>query len=111
MTGEDLDTVQAPTTPVLRGECNRCGRCCVVERDGKPYACTHLRHFQWIALGRPESTFCSVYDRRRHGMPITLRHQAGDEFEAVCVADGSPEETAVIIARGIGRGCSLEVVA
>jgi hypothetical protein len=98
------------TTPVLAGACNRCGLCCTATRDGKEYACTNLRKFTWSPLGRPEAAFCAVYERRVDGMPITLRHAPGDEFAARCAKD-SVEETAVIIARGIGRGCSLTVVA
>ena len=96
--------------PLLRGECNRCGACCVVHRDGVRYDCDYL--VRMAPIGTPRSSLCLVYDARYHHMPITLTNALGDTIAGKCAASDTPEETASIIANGIGRGfCSLEVVA
>lgn len=93
-----------PTMPQLKGKCNQCGLCCMVGDT----RCIHLE--VRAAPGEPMATRCTVYDRRVKGMPIMLVDPQGNVVNiANCVFD-APEETAVIIERGIGKGCSLELV-
>lgn len=92
----------------LTGKCSRCGICCTADVNGVTVACEHLRHFQWVPLGKPESTYCSAYTRRYDGMPITMRNGAVT-VPAFCSKD-SDNETAIIVTRGIASGrCSLTV--
>lgn len=95
--------------PLLTGDCNRCGSCCVIERDGVPYTCTHL--VREGPIGEPLASFCEVYFARTHWMPITMLSPDGRPLQAHCAAHGTEAETLAIIRNGIGRGCSMEVVA
>ena len=95
--------------PLLRGVCNQCGQCCVVQHEGVAYSCDFL--VQVDRLGQPRATLCLAYAARTHRMPITLTNAGGATIYGQCMADGTEEETRAIIAQGISRGCSLEVVA
>lgn len=95
--------------PLLRGTCNRCGQCCRLERGGTVYTCEHL--VIGAEIGEPYATRCGVYNVRTHWMPITMTSVTGLRLYANCAADSTPEESRAIIATGIGRGCSLEIVA
>lgn len=87
----------------LSGLCNRCGLCCF---DGE------LRCQNLIVIGKPGeplATACSRHGSRYNGMPITMFDPEGRSYDGYfCHNDDL--ETAVIIERGIGKGCSLEVV-
>ena len=92
---------------ILSGECNRCGLCCAQTIKGTRYACTHLA--VGGSLGQPNASRCTVYADRYDQMPIVMRNEAGEELIGRCFQD-SPEENDVILMRGIGLGCSLELV-
>jgi hypothetical protein len=94
--------------PLLRGSCNQCGSCCVIEQDGVAYTCTFL--VREGPLGEAQASFCGVYFARTHWMPITMVAPDGRQIHANCAANGTEQETLAIIRNGIGRGCSLEVV-
>lgn len=91
----------------LEGDCNRCGQCCTIERGAARYACEHLI---WDFTEGPGATHCAVYDRRVDGMPITLynMNDRSDGMTSTC-GKNSAGETWAILARGIGRQCSLQV--
>jgi len=90
----------------LVGECNRCGLCCY---DAAGAKCLNLEVIS--TPGQPNATRCRVYNKRYDGMPIVLQHQeSGELIGGVCRLD-SIDETLAIINSGIGKGCSLEVVA
>lgn len=97
--------------PMLRGECNQCGACCVVERDGVRYTCTFLGRFFDSMVGDPKATRCTVYFSRTHWMPIEMLGDNGTRIYANCAGNGTEQETLAIIRNGIGKGCSMEVVA
>lgn len=103
-----LANAPAMQTPELKGSCNRCGLCCTADVEGVPVVCDHLRMFSFSSLGKPEATQCRAYERRVDNMPITMRSFDGTVLvHAVCRK--GPGEVPVILARGIGKGCSLEV--
>src|SRR5882672_9573180 len=93
----------------LVGTCNKCGRCCEVEIDGRRFYCDNLIISNIVGL--PYATSCRVYKTRRDGMPISLTDRSGSRLSihGKC-ASNSPQETTDILARGIGRGCSLKPV-
>lgn len=98
----------APAVAELRGNCNRCGSCCTADVDGVPVVCDNLHTFGFTKIGRPEATQCRVYERRYDNMPIIMRSFDGTVLlHAVCRK--GPAETPIIVARGLGRGCSLTV--
>lgn len=97
--------------PILTGTCSRCGLCCTADVEGTTVVCDHLRRFAFSSIGRPEATQCGAYARRWDGMPITMRSADGAVLLSATCRKDSPEETTVIVARGIGRGCSMEVAA
>jgi hypothetical protein len=103
-----LPMIELSGGPLLRGECSKCGSCCVVEQDGVPYTCTHL--IQFDRVGEPKATVCGVYLVRKHWMPIRMEAPGGRWIDAHCAAHGTEQETLAIIRNGIGKGCSLEVV-
>lgn len=90
----------------LKGTCNRCGLCCFTE----DYRCLNLEITD--VPGKPFATRCLVYESRRPEMPILLVNKYTGNVEAmgVCADRNGEEETENIIKRGIGKGCSLEVV-
>ena len=90
----------------LTGKCNCCGLCCVSLLGNK---CENLR--VTLFLGVPNGTYCAKYDVRYNGMPINMVDSTGAvvEVDHVCAKD-SMLETLSILQRGIGKGCSLEVV-
>jgi hypothetical protein len=93
----------------LAGACNRCGVCCTLTIDGRATRCEHLEVDG--ALGTPQATSCRRYVSRYDQMPIWLLDaRTGQPFLRTVCLKGTPEETASIITRGIGRGCPLEVV-
>src|SRR3990167_5311528 len=90
----------------LTGDCNRCGRCCSGRWGGRALVCEHLIITK--PLGEPEATSCAVYGQRFDRMPIRWV----DPLSRVPIAlatcwKDSPDETAAIIASGLGHGCSL----
>lgn len=93
----------------LRGECNRCGLCCVVEHPTHgTLVCEHLRVTVPVQpLGHPLSTRCGVYAQRVSGMVIHMRDGAGVGRQLARCFKDTWQEDHVILARGIGRGCSL----
>lgn len=95
--------------PLLRGECSKCGLCCTLQQDGTTFVCDYLVRIK--KLGESEATLCLMYHSRSHRMPITMTNAQGDSIRWHCAANGTNEETRAIIQRGIGQGCSLEVVA
>lgn len=91
---------------VLTGTCNRCGLCCVIEG----FRCLNLvgpKPLNPVLQGGP--TTCAVYDKRYDKMPIILVNDEGLMVRGTCGKD-SPAETRAIIERGIGQGCSLELI-
>lgn len=92
---------------MLQGQCNRCGLCCLAE-DGS--RCQFL--IVSAAPGEPEATRCKVYRIRYDGMAIKMVRSDGTMSPAAfhCAKDSAEEET-IIIRKGIGRGCSLQVAA
>ena len=102
----------------LTGTCNRCGLCCQFEaRDGSGLVrCGYLAVDYGAAgldtVGTAGATQCLMHDLRVDGMPIPMVYVRDRRPYGwrTCAKDSAQEE-AVIRARGIGRGCSLEVVA
>jgi hypothetical protein len=96
----------------LRGECNRCGLCCVVETPGGRAVCEHLRAeggpLAVKQLGLPGASRCAVYERRLSGMAIRMLNGRGEVVQmSQCWKDAWQEDYA--IARRIGQGCSLTI--
>jgi len=101
-----------------RGTCNRCGLCCVTEHEGQRLTCEFLRaRIQLrehggpsiVMLGQPEASWCGVYDGRVDGMPIRMLDGHGQaRLLGRCGLNSAMEDT-VILERGVGRGCSLEL--
>lgn len=87
----------------LVGECNRCGLCCY---DGD-LRCNYLAVKM---LGMPGGTTCTVYANRYPGMPIMLVDGTGKVAALAQCAHGTPTDDMEIMAKGIGKGCSLKVV-
>lgn len=104
-----LPLIEQAHVPLLRGDCHRCGSCCVVESEGVEYTCTLLEITG--RLGEPHATRCSVYFARTHWMPINMVAQDGRMIHANCAAHGTEAETLAIIRNGVGKGCGLEIVA
>lgn len=89
----------------LEGTCNRCGLCCM---DGA-LRCINLEIEG--TLGAPYATRCRVYTQRTLGMPILLVNAVGViEAVASCTYMDNAIEDKEIMAKGIGKGCSLKVV-
>jgi len=94
------------------GVCNRCGVCCQYEAaDGSgPVRCGYLEVRPGARVGDPQATTCRQYDTRYDGMPIPMQYLNGTDYGwAKCAKDSSMEDL-VIRFRGIGRGCSLEIL-
>ena len=89
---------------VLTGECNLCGLCCV---GGPLTRCENLIVIG--ILGRPRATACSAYDVRYDGMPIAMRDAAGTTIARAACHKGCGDEAEAIVAKGLGRGCSLRL--
>jgi hypothetical protein len=98
---------QLPVLVTLEGECNKCGLCCTAQKGGVWLFCTHLL----VAgqLGTEGATRCLAYEHRYDGMPILMRTADGKEQVFARCHKDSAEETAVIVQKGIGKGCSLRV--
>jgi len=91
----------------LKGDCNRCGRCCEAIIEGRRFRCTNLQVTNIIGL--PKASFCRVYKQRYDGMRIVMQDPStGLAVDGTCALN-TEEETKAVIDRGIGRGCSLEV--
>lgn len=60
--------------------------------------------------GEPGASRCGRYLNRYDGLPIVMVNSEGGILEGshVC-CHGAPEEDQIIIERGFGRGCSLEI--
>lgn len=62
-------------------------------------------------LGEPLATRCKIYDKRYIGMPIFLVSAAGIiEGMGTCTFGDKIADEKEIIAKGIGKGCSMELV-
>jgi len=76
-----------------------------------PYKCSNLAVTK--QLGKPEATTCKVHNTRYDQMPIILGVNIGCcgtiVMASTCAKD-SDAETKAIVEKGIGRGCSLNVV-
>lgn len=87
----------------LKGTCNRCGLCC------------HVFGFRCINLivrntpGEPEATRCAVYADRYENMPILLLDEQG-RIRGKSFCHVGETEIEGILEKGIGHGCSLEVI-
>ena len=91
----------------LRGECNRCGLCCVQDAaDGSRVVCEYLAaELPARPLGHPLAARCLVYERRQSGMVIRMLNGRGEvAVLSRCWQDTWQEDHAVV-AR-IGQGCS-----
>ncbi len=93
------------TGPIrLVGECNQCGLCCFIGE---------LRCINLIVtgeVGQPMATACAVHKSRYPGMKILMVSPSGSiGMETICGKDDA-DEAFVIIQRGIGKGCSLDLV-
>lgn len=93
------------TRPIrLVGECNQCGLCCFIGE---------LRCINLIVtgeVGQLMATKCAVHGMRYPGMPIIMVDPQGRiGMETICGKDDA-DEAFVIIQRGIGKGCSLDLV-
>lgn len=98
----------APLQAVLEGVCNRCGNCCSYLHDGVRVYCEHLLRLE--SLGTPYATRCRIHDQRTPNMPIRMLDDTGVEITSSICAMGSAEETWAILTRGMGKGCSLNLV-
>jgi hypothetical protein len=94
--GQNRTTITR-TSNVLKGNCNRCGNCCVIG-DSR---CTNL-------LGELGNTTCAVYAVRYLDMPIIMRDSQGNELNAYC-AHGSRQEEDILTRLILEGKCSLEV--
>lgn len=56
------------------------------------------------------ATRCGLYPIRYNGMPIVLRDESRRLVAEKFCGKDSPEETQAIIEKGIGKGCSMEVI-
>lgn len=87
----------------LIGKCNQCGLCCM-EGNAR---CINLEIL--FPLGTPGATRCKIYEQTYPGMPIVLMDGNRVTGVARC-ARGSALDDVEIMAKGIGKGCSLKVV-
>ena len=103
-----MEPVFLRPTVKLKGNCNRCGLCCVSFINGTMYRCINLIVRGYVS--EPDATTCSVYNARRPEMPILMLDEEGHESPGrhVC-CHGSPDEGAIIMHKGFGKGCSLEL--
>lgn len=93
---------------VLKGECNQCGLCCVVDApEGGYLKCMNLIVRDWEKIGQPFATRCGYHESRYDGMPIYFVDKQGRlRGESKCHT-GPAEREAIIERRLIGKGCSL----
>ena len=95
----------------LEGECSRCGLCCSFTQDGQRLFCEYLDIND--DLGQPMATSCRIWSDRTVNMPIRMINEHGDIIRDIdagtTCCSGTPNETRIILDRGIGRGCSLTV--
>lgn len=95
-----------PPRLALRGNCNRCGLCCVLETPAGRVVCEHLRANSPIQpLGSRMASHCAIYERRQSGMAIRMLNARGEVAAmSQCFVDTWQEDYA--IAQRIGQGCS-----
>lgn len=93
----------------LRGECNRCGLCCVQETPEGRVVCEHLRAVDLGALGTAGASTCTVYEQRVNGMAIRMLTTGRSEVAVMsrCYQNAWQEDYA--IAQRIGQGCSYTI--
>ena len=60
----------------LRGECNRCGLCCIQETPAGRVVCEHLRTVVTPAAGNRRRVNMHVYAARVNGMAIRMLKRA-----------------------------------
>jgi hypothetical protein len=89
----------------LEGTCNRCGLCCL---DGD-LRC-HYLEVSSLGVGVAMGTRCRVHASRFPGMPIIMIDVEGKVAKLAACAHGTPQDDIEIMAKGIGKGCSLRVV-
>lgn len=90
----------------LTGLCNQCGLCC--ELDG--LRCIHLIVKPGLKVGEAGATYCRVYASRFDRMLIPMVNTDGVIVDIKTCGKDSRAEAEAIVERGIGKGCSLEVV-
>lgn len=122
--------IQRETPIAWAGTCNQCGLCCTMEVKGEvmrgttggehvlreatyTLACEHLRATihggRALPLGSPDASYCAVYERRVDGMEIKmLDHTGTPRMIGQCRKNHWLEDER-IIARGLGKGCSLRI--
>ena len=81
----------------------------VREPDGRRLRCENLEVSG--ELGQPMASRCRVYGQRVDGMPIRMLDAEGQvgRDDMVCGKE-SLQETLAILERGIGNGCSMQVL-
>jgi len=126
----DESPVQRRAPIAWMGTCNQCGLCCTVEVKGEvlrgakagahvlreatyTLVCEHLRAKihggRVLPLGSPDASACAVYERRVDGMEIKmLDHTGTPRMIGQCRKNHWLEDER-IIARGLGKGCSLRI--
>src|SRR3990167_380910 len=93
----------------LTGTCSCCGLCCQVKYQGELLSCENLVETA-DGIGNPEGSYCAVWHSRTPDMPIRmLDSQGSPKLKTICCKD-SEQETQTILEKGIGRGCSLEIL-
>lgn len=105
--GREVDKVLAKK-PVLKGDCNQCGLCCVIDApEGGHLKCMNLIVRDWDQLGKAMATRCSFHESRYDGMPIYFVDKEGRlRGEGKCHV-GPAEAEGIIERKLIGKGCSL----
>ena len=86
---------------MLEGKCNQCGLCCY----DNELRCIYL--VIKGKIGTPGATECSQYKSRFNEMPIFLVDRQQKLVAPASCAMGNQIEELEILAKGIGRGCSL----
>lgn len=117
LTTHDAQGKPFPQRLAWTGACNQCGLCCTldVQHNGRPMrlSCEHLRVYLsggvLLPLGHPQATTCAVYEQRVDGMPIKMLDATGTpRMEGECRKNHWLEDER-ILARGVGKGCSLRL--
>ena len=61
-------------------------------------------------LSNPNASRCAVYKNRTPGMAIMMLTPEGTVGAIGVCAHGTPQDDVVIIEKGIGKGCSMEII-
>lgn len=84
------------------GDCNQCGRCCVIEKGGRTFVCEHLVVIGEI--GTAGASRCAVHDVRTEGMAIRMAAQDGKRLSERCFGS-YPNHPSELV-----EGCSYSFV-